>query len=169
MEQSPEGQIRGAFTTLPARRQRVHTRMYCGRPSTIARTRCRLGSHRRLVTLWAWEMLLPVIGPLPQISHRCAMSRSFTVPHRGGGDFYHTAARNARPGTPARPQTVDVHHLNLCVPAASIPCEIAPHFRGLLLEKRALLLAAHGTGNVQAANVSIGARRGTGVGRLVIL
>jgi hypothetical protein len=23
--------------------------------------------------LWAWEILLPVIGPLPQISHRCAI------------------------------------------------------------------------------------------------
>jgi hypothetical protein len=26
-----------------------------------------------LVTLWAWEILLPDIGPLPQISHRCAI------------------------------------------------------------------------------------------------
>jgi len=37
--------------------------------------------------LWAWEMLLPVIGPLPQISHRCAMSRS-SRPPQWGGDFY---------------------------------------------------------------------------------
>jgi hypothetical protein len=53
---------------------RVHTLTYFGRPSTIARTRWRLGNQRRFVTLWAWEILLPLIGPLPQISHRCAMS-----------------------------------------------------------------------------------------------
>jgi len=58
---------------LPERMHRVQARMCFGLPSTTARTRCRLGCHRRLVTLWAWEMLLPVIGPLPQISHRCAM------------------------------------------------------------------------------------------------
>ena len=60
--------------TLPERMQRVHARMYFGLPSTRARTRCRLGSQRRFVTLCAWEILLPVIGPLPQISHRCAIS-----------------------------------------------------------------------------------------------
>jgi hypothetical protein len=27
-----------------------------------------------LVTLWAWLMLLPNCGPLPQISHTCAMT-----------------------------------------------------------------------------------------------
>jgi hypothetical protein len=52
---------------------RVHALMYFGLPSTMARTRWTLGFHLRLVTLWAWEMLLPVIGPLPQISHRCAI------------------------------------------------------------------------------------------------
>jgi hypothetical protein len=65
--------MRGALVTLPERMQRVHTLMYFGVPSTIARTRWMFGSHLRLLTLWAWEMLLPVIGPLPQISHRCAI------------------------------------------------------------------------------------------------
>jgi len=65
--------MRGALLTLPERIQRVHTLTYFGLPSTIARTRWMLGSHRRLVTLWACEILLPVIGPLPQISHRCAI------------------------------------------------------------------------------------------------
>jgi hypothetical protein len=36
-----------------------------------------LGSQRRLVLLWAWETLLPVTGPLPQISHTFAMIISF--------------------------------------------------------------------------------------------
>jgi len=53
--------------------QRVQAFTYFGLPSTIARTRWMFGNQRRLVTLWAWEMLLPVIGPLPQISHRCAI------------------------------------------------------------------------------------------------
>jgi hypothetical protein len=62
--------------------------MYFGWPSTTARTRCRLGSQRRLVTLCAWEMLLPVIGPLPQISHRCAISMVLLeVPKRMGTHF----------------------------------------------------------------------------------
>jgi len=65
--------MRGALVTLPERMQRVHTLTYFGLPSTSARTRWMLGRHRRLVTLWAWEILLPVIGPLPQISHRCAI------------------------------------------------------------------------------------------------
>jgi hypothetical protein len=36
-----------------------------------------LGSQRLFVLLWAWETLLPVTGPLPQISHTFAMIISF--------------------------------------------------------------------------------------------
>ena len=71
--------------TFPERIHRVHTRTCFGRPSTTALTRCRLGFQRRLVTLCAWEILLPVIGPLPQISHRCAISVILLeVPKRKG-------------------------------------------------------------------------------------
>jgi hypothetical protein len=63
---------------------RVQTLTYFGLPSTIARTRWRLGSQRRLLTLWAWEILLPLIGPLPQISHRCAIVEILLeIPTRG--------------------------------------------------------------------------------------
>jgi hypothetical protein len=65
--------MRGAFVTFPERMHRVQTFTYFGLPSTTARTRWTLGSQRRLLTLWAWEILLPDIGPLPQISHRCAI------------------------------------------------------------------------------------------------
>ena len=41
-----------------------------------------------MVTLCAWEMLLPVIGPLPQISHRCAiLVILLEVPKRKGTHF----------------------------------------------------------------------------------
>src|SRR5438128_9020970 len=65
-----------AFTTLPLRRQEVHTRMRLVAPPTLARTGRRLTFQRRLVTLCAWLMLFPNCGPLPQISHTCAMNRS---------------------------------------------------------------------------------------------
>lgn len=52
-----------AFRTLPAERQRVHTRTrFRSAPSTI-RTRCRFGNHRRLVRLLAWLTLLPKTAP----------------------------------------------------------------------------------------------------------
>src|SRR5258707_9213448 len=63
----------GALTTLPLRRQRVQTRMWRTPPSTLARTRCRLGSQVREVTLCAWLTLRPKVVPLPQISHCLAM------------------------------------------------------------------------------------------------
>jgi hypothetical protein len=45
-------------------------------PSLVAiLTRWRFGSQRRLVLLWAWLTLLPVSGPLPQISHFFAMGK----------------------------------------------------------------------------------------------
>src|ERR1700733_16101059 len=63
-----------ALTTLPLRRQEVHTRMRLFPPFTLAWTGRRLTFQRRLVTLWAWLMLLPNCGPLPQISQTCAMT-----------------------------------------------------------------------------------------------
>ena len=58
------------LVTLPALRQRVHTRRRLTVPPTMARKEARLGSHRRFVTLWAWLILWPTDGPFPQISHR---------------------------------------------------------------------------------------------------
>jgi hypothetical protein len=49
-------------------------------PGTAIRTILRLGSQRLLVLLWAWETLLPVIGPLPQSSHTFAIVLSFYLP-----------------------------------------------------------------------------------------
>ncbi len=63
-----------AFTTLPLRRQGVHTRMRRAVPFTLARTGRRFTFQRRLVTLWAWLMLFPDCGPLPQISQTRAMN-----------------------------------------------------------------------------------------------
>ena len=65
-----------ALTTLPLRRHDVQTRMRLVAPLTLARIARKLTFHRRLVTLWAWLILLPNCGPLPQISHTCAMDRS---------------------------------------------------------------------------------------------
>jgi hypothetical protein len=36
---------------------------------------------RRWVTLWAWLTRFPNCGPLPQMSHRCAMTKH---PSRSG-------------------------------------------------------------------------------------
>src|SRR6266576_3618762 len=54
-------------------RQRVQTRSRRVVPFTTARTRWRSGYQRRFVLLFAWLMLCPVMGPLPQISHTRAM------------------------------------------------------------------------------------------------
>ena len=62
------------LTTAPERIQRVHTRAWILLPPLVAiLTRCKFGSQRRLVLLWAWLTLLPVTGPLPHISHFFAM------------------------------------------------------------------------------------------------
>ena len=61
------------LTILPALMQLVQTFMRWLLPLTLALTACRLGFQRRRVVLWAWEMLLPNCGPLPQSSHFCAM------------------------------------------------------------------------------------------------
>lgn len=56
----------------------VHTLVFLVFPPALAIcTVFKLGSQRRLVLLCAWETLLPVTGPLPQISHTFAMFFSF--------------------------------------------------------------------------------------------
>jgi hypothetical protein len=64
-----------ALTTLPLRRQDVQTRMRLVAAPTLACTGRRLTFQRRLVTLWAWLMLFPNCGPLPQISQTRAITR----------------------------------------------------------------------------------------------
>src|ERR1700743_387483 len=54
--------------------QLVQTRMRRLAPSTLALTGCRFTFQRRRVVLWAWEILLPNCGPLPQSSHLAAMT-----------------------------------------------------------------------------------------------
>lgn len=65
---------RGGLITFPALRHEVQTLIRFGVPLTNARTVCRLGFHRRLVKLWAWETLFPKVGFLPQISQALAIS-----------------------------------------------------------------------------------------------
>jgi hypothetical protein len=62
-----------AFAIFPALMQLVHTRIRFGAPFTRAFTACRFTFHRRRVTLCACEMLFPNCGPLPQMSHTCAI------------------------------------------------------------------------------------------------
>src|SRR5581483_2910051 len=61
------------FWILPARMQAVQTRSVLCVPSTTTWTRRRLGFQRRLVTLCAWLMLFPYLGPLPQMSQLIAI------------------------------------------------------------------------------------------------
>jgi hypothetical protein len=49
--------------------QLVQTIIFLTRPLDTARTRCKFGLNRRLVTLCAWLILFPTIGFLPHISH----------------------------------------------------------------------------------------------------
>jgi hypothetical protein len=49
--------------------QLVQTTIFLTWPLCSVLTRCRFGLNRRLVTLWAWLILLPTIGFLPHISH----------------------------------------------------------------------------------------------------
>jgi hypothetical protein len=56
----------------------VHTLVFWVFPPPLAMcTVFKLGSQRLLVLLCAWDTLLPVTGPLPQISHTFAMFFSF--------------------------------------------------------------------------------------------
>src|ERR1700676_3417859 len=63
-----------ALTTLPLRRQEVQTRMCFVAAPTLAWTGRRLTFQRRLLTLWAWLMVFPNCGPLPQISQTRAIT-----------------------------------------------------------------------------------------------
>lgn len=45
-------------------------------PPTLARTRWMFGYWRRLLTLWAWLIWWPTIGPFPQSSHRVVPTAS---------------------------------------------------------------------------------------------
>ena len=75
--------------TRRLRRQFVQTRAVLCVPRSSMRTAWRLGSHRRRVLFIAWETLFPVIGPLPQTSHRLAITgepyHSGTTPGKGAG------------------------------------------------------------------------------------
>ncbi len=55
------------------RMQDVQTLIRCAAPFTITRIRCKLMFQRRLETLWAWLILFPNRGPLPQTSHTFAI------------------------------------------------------------------------------------------------
>src|SRR5687768_5041852 len=54
--------------------------------STQKRRLCRLGRNRRLVRLFAWETLFPVIGRLPVTSHTRAM---MLAPNSAKPALYH--------------------------------------------------------------------------------
>lgn len=69
----PLAAVSQAFAIFPALMQLVHTRIRFGAPFTRAFTACRFTFHRRRVTLCACEMLFPNCGPLPQMSHTCAI------------------------------------------------------------------------------------------------
>jgi hypothetical protein len=53
--------------------QAVQTRAFLWTPSITVFTRRRFGFHRRRVTLFAWLIVLPKLGFLPQISHAIAI------------------------------------------------------------------------------------------------
>jgi len=72
-----------AFVTLPLRRQPVHTRIFLLPWSVLAFTGRRLTFQRRLLTLWACEMLFPERGPLPQTSQTCAIAVTPSILFRG--------------------------------------------------------------------------------------
>jgi len=59
--------------TLPDFRQVVQTRTRLFAPLMRARTGRRFTFQRRRLTLWAWLILFPNCGPLPQMSQTCAI------------------------------------------------------------------------------------------------
>ena len=67
--------------TLPAFIQRVQTLMRRTFLLMTARTRCRFGLKRLFVRLFAWLTRFPNMGPLSQISHRCAMTKNSPFPY----------------------------------------------------------------------------------------
>src|SRR5260370_382877 len=64
----------GALLAGQRRHQQKRTRVLA--PFATACTGRRLTFQRRLLTLWAWLILFPNCGPLPQISQTLAMSGS---------------------------------------------------------------------------------------------
>jgi len=64
---------RAAFFTLPLRMHRVQTLIRRTVLPIFTRTRCRFGSHRRLLTLWAWLIRFPNTGVFPQTSQILAI------------------------------------------------------------------------------------------------
>ena len=54
--------------------QFVQTIIFFILPFDTARTRCKFGLNRRLVTLWAWLTLFPTIGFFPHISQTLDIS-----------------------------------------------------------------------------------------------
>ncbi len=76
------------FWTFPDFKHWVQTRMRRMVPSTTARTRCKFGFQRRLVTLWACEMLLPNWGPFPQISQTLDMFSPYILLRKAIKTFF---------------------------------------------------------------------------------
>ena len=68
-----------AFITLPLRRQDVQTRIRLVVPLIFAWTGRRFTFQRLRETLWAWLMMFPNCGFLPQISQTCAIDYSREV------------------------------------------------------------------------------------------
>jgi hypothetical protein len=66
-----------ALTTLPLRMQEVQTRICLVAAPTLAWTGRRLTFQRRLLTLWAWLIVFPNCGPLPQTSQTRAITLDF--------------------------------------------------------------------------------------------
>src|SRR5207302_7680050 len=73
-----------ALATLPAFRQRVQTYTRRGVPLSSMRTRCRLGSNRRLVATIEWLRLLPNAGPREQTWLTSGMAGEYRGSWAGG-------------------------------------------------------------------------------------
>jgi len=82
--ESPGNYLSDSFSNAPDLMHCVHATIRRADPPLRTRTFFRFGSQRRRVRLWAWLILLPVMGPFPQISHFLDMGSS--VIHR----FYQT-------------------------------------------------------------------------------
>ena len=78
MSASRRRRSRDQADLVEVRRQRVQTRILWGSPPPRGAIRAdtRLGMKRRRVCTLEWLTLLPATGPLPQISHRFAMTTS---------------------------------------------------------------------------------------------
>src|SRR3954471_8989199 len=70
-----------SITRRPALDRRRETQRFSD--STKKRRFCRLGKKRRLVLLFAWETLLPTIGPFPVTWQTRAMAYSLKISEIG--------------------------------------------------------------------------------------